>query len=195
MSIIPVAYQPSFTRYFLWDDDGHVTLPDMANLSGLTRIWYELGATQQYYPILHSAFWFENLAFGYDALPYRLVNFGLHLTVAWLVYRLLSKLAIPGALLAAGIFALHPVHVETVAWVSEQKNTLSANFYLLAALAYLNFDETRERRFYWRAFALFACALLTKSVTATLPAGLLVIFGGNVVAFPGTATSSRWCRS
>ena len=82
----------------------------------------------------------------------------------------------PGAWLAAAIFALHPVHVESVAWITELKNTLSAVFYLSAMLAYLRFDETRQTQFYWLALALFVLGLLSKTVTATLPAALLVIF-------------------
>jgi tetratricopeptide (TPR) repeat protein len=171
-----IAYRPSLSHYFLWDDDRHVTSPDMLDLESLGRMWWDLGSTQQYYPLLHSTFWLEHKVFGYDALGYRLVNFGLHLIVVWLVYRVLIRLKIPGAFLAAAIFALHPVHVETVAWVSEQKNTLSAIFYLSAAIAYLKFDETRLPSYWWQALVAFVAALLTKSVTATLPAAILVVF-------------------
>jgi protein O-mannosyl-transferase len=76
---------------------------------------------------------------------------------------------------AAAIFALHPVQVESVAWMTELKNTLSGFLYLLSALWYLEFDENREKRCYWAALALFVLALLSKSVTATLPAALLVV--------------------
>ena len=74
---------------------------------------------------------------------------------------------------------MHPVCAESVAWISEQKNTLSLVFYLLAALAYLRFDEAqdpRPPRTWWKATGWFTLALLTKSVTSTLPAALLVVF-------------------
>ena len=89
---------------------------------------------------------------------------------------ILRRLAIPGAYLAAAIFALHPVHVESVAWITEQKNTLSAVFYLAAMLVYLRFDQTRKTPWYCWALGLFVLGLLSKTVTATLPAALLVIF-------------------
>ena len=88
----------------------------------------------------------------------------------------LRRLAVPGAYLAAAIFALHPVHVESVAWITEQKNTLSAVFYLGAMLVYLRFDQTRKTSLYCGALGLFVLGLLSKTVTATLPAALLVIF-------------------
>jgi hypothetical protein len=80
-----------------------------------------------------------------------------------------------GAITAAALFALHPVQVESVAWMSELKNTLSGVFYLLAAFAYFRFDESRDRRWYLAAFAAFVLALGSKTVTATLPAALAVV--------------------
>ena len=120
--------------------------PELRSWHGLYRIWFELGATQQYYPLLHSAFWVEHRLWGDATLGYHLVNIVLHAAAALLVALVLRRLAVPGAYLAAAIFALHPVHVESVAWITEQKNTLSAVFYLAAALAYLRFDRTREER-------------------------------------------------
>jgi protein O-mannosyl-transferase len=134
-----------------------------------------LGATQQYYPLLHSAFWVEHRLWGGSVLGYHLINVLLHATSALLLVLILRKLAIPGAWLAGFIFALHPVCVNSVAWISEQKSTLSAAFYLCSALVYLDFDQTRRRRHYWIALGLFALALISKSVTATLPGALLVI--------------------
>jgi len=81
-----------------------------------------------------------------------------------------------GRLAGGLVFALHPVCVEAVAWISEQKSTLSGVFYLGAALVYLRFDQTRRRPHYLWALGLFVLALLSKTVTATLPAALLVIF-------------------
>jgi protein O-mannosyl-transferase len=171
-----LAYLPAMRGGFLWDDDAHVTKPELQSLSGLYRIWFDLGATQQYYPLLHTAFWLEHRLWGDNRLGYHLVNVLFHAAAACLVFVILCRLKIPGALLAAAIFAVHPVEVESVAWISEQKNTLSALFYLGAMLAYLRFDETRKTSFHFAALCLFTLGLLTKTVTATLPAALLVIF-------------------
>src|SRR5439155_21954928 len=111
-----------------------------------------------------------------SVLGYHLVNVALHMTSVALLYFLLKWLKIPGALLAAAIFAVHPVMVESVAWISEQKNTLSAVFYLSAMLTYLQFDQSRKPSPYILALGLFVLGLLTKTVSATLPAALLVIF-------------------
>jgi len=170
------AYWPALLGDFVWDDDAHVTKMALRSLDGLRDIWFKLGATQQYYPLLHSAFWIEAKLWGDYVLGYHLVNVLLHVIAACLVVTVCQRLAIKGAWLAGAIFALHPVNVESVAWISEQKNTLSLVFYLLAALSYLRFDELRKPRDYALASALFACALLTKTVTASLPAALLVVF-------------------
>jgi hypothetical protein len=118
----------------------------------------------------------EHLLWGDAVLGYHLTNVVLHAAAAGLVVVILRRLAIPGAWLAGFIFALHPVCVEAVAWISEQKSTLSAVFYLGSALAYLHFDRTRRRGQYFLALGLFAMALLSKTVTATLPATLLLVF-------------------
>ena len=171
-----IVYHPALHGDFLWDDAGHVTRPDLRSLAGLGRIWSEIGATQQYYPMLHSAFWFEHRLWGDAVVGYHLVNVLLHVTAACLFALVLRRLAIPGAWMAALLFALHPVCVESVAWISEQKNTLSLVFYLAATLVYLRFDAGRSWRSYAAATAFFILALLTKTVTATLPAALLVVF-------------------
>lgn len=149
--------------------------PALRSLHGLWRIWFDLGATQQYYPLLHSAFWMEHQLWGDAVLGYHLLNIALHALSACLVVAIVRRLGLPGASLAGFIFALHPVCVESVAWISEQKNTLSAVFCLAAAFVYLQFDKTRERPHYLLATALFVLALLSKTVTATLPAALLVV--------------------
>ncbi len=172
---IVLVYLPALRGGFLWDDDAHVTRVSLRSLHGLWRIWFEPGATQQYYPLLHSAFWVEHRLWGDSVLGYHLTNVALHAGVAWLLFAFLHRLSFPAPRLAAVLFALHPVCVESVAWISEQKNTLSAVFYLLSAIVYLRFDETRRKGPYMGAFALFVLALLTKTVTATLPAALLVV--------------------
>jgi tetratricopeptide (TPR) repeat protein len=170
------AYYPAWHGGMLWDDDSHITREELRSPEGLRRIWFELGATQQYYPVVHSAFWFLHKLWGEDTLGYHLANIILHAISAFLLALILRRLAVPGACLAAVIFALHPVHVESVAWVSELKNTLSGALYLGAALAYLHFDKDRRKRLYALALGLFVLALMSKTVTATLPAALLVVF-------------------
>jgi tetratricopeptide (TPR) repeat protein len=189
------AYRPALHGTPLWDDFGHITVPELRSLGGLWRIWSELGATQQYYPVLHSAFWLEHRLWGNAFAGYHLANVALHSASAILLVLIMRRLALPGALFAGLIFALHPVAVESVAWMSEQKNTLSAMFYLASALVYLQYAERAGLKAgattgkaatlvvpifrsanYWIAFALFICALLTKTVTATLPAALLLVF-------------------
>jgi protein O-mannosyl-transferase len=190
-ALVFLAYQPVFQAGFIWDDDAHVTAPTLRSWSGLARIWTEPGATQQYYPLLHSVFWLEHRLWGDCALGYHLANLALHAFAAGLFGLVVRRLLMPDNAtpaagqerkrfagvewLAAAIFALHPVHVESVAWISEQKNTLSTVFYLGAALAWLRFDASRARRFYLIASGLFVLGLLTKTVVATLPAAMLVL--------------------
>lgn len=171
-----IAYQPAWHGGLLWDDDHHLTSAGLRGADGLRRIWLEVGATQQYYPVVHSAFWLMDRVWGANVLGYHLVNITLHALSAWLLAVALGRLRIPGAHLAAFLFALHPVHVESVAWMTELKNTLSGVLYLGAAILYLRFDAERGSRPYVAALTVFVLALLAKSVTATLPAALLVVF-------------------
>lgn len=170
------VYGPALRGDFLWDDHGHVTRTDLQSLDGLVRIWFEIGATQQYYPVLHSAFWLEHHLWGDATVGYHLLNVALHAGSAVLFALVLFRLQVPGGWLAALLFAFHPVAVESVAWIAEQKNTLSTFFYLIAFLAYLRFVAARRPATYVLATTFFLLALLTKTVTATLPAALLVVF-------------------
>ena len=174
------AHLPALRGGLLWDDSMHVTRADLRPLHGLWRIWFDLGATQQYYPLLHSAFWLEHRIWGDATLWYHLTNVALHAASACLVVIIVRRLKLPGAWLAGFVFALHPVCVEAVAWISEQKSTLSGVFYLAAALAYLRFDRgapgARRKSLYFLALGLFVLALMCKTVTATLPAAMLVVF-------------------
>ncbi len=178
------AYWPCLRGGVLWDDGAHLTARALQSGAGLGRIWFTLGATQQYYPVLHSAFWLEHRLWGDSLLGYHLLNVGLHATAACLFAVVLARIRAlagprrpprPADWLAALLFTVHPVSVESVAWISEQKNTLSLVWYLLAALAYLRFDRSRSWGWYGTGLGLFALALLTKSVTATLPAALLLV--------------------
>jgi len=179
-----VAYLPALRAGYIWDDDKYLTEnPVMGSLAGLLRIWVP-GNTPQYYPAVFTTFWLEHGLWGLDPVGYHAVNVVLHGLAAVLVWRLGLRLCIPGAWFLGALFALHPVHVESVAWITERKNVLSGVFYLLAALAYLRFVE-RERsdsppdarrwRWYGLAFALFVLALLSKTVTCSLPAALILM--------------------
>ena len=171
------AYWPALRGGFIWNDADYVTRAALRSWQGLGRIWWDVGATEQYYPLLHSAFWVEHRLWGDSALGYHLANVLQHATAACLFAFVLRRLLgqWQAAWLGGLIFALHPVGVESVAWISEQKNTLSTVFYLGAALSYLRFRDRLERRWYGAATGLFVAACLSKTVAATLPAALLVV--------------------
>jgi Tfp pilus assembly protein PilF len=183
-----LAYQPIWHAGFIWDDDKYVTENlTLRSLGGLAQIWFQPTAAPQYYPLVHTSFWLEYHLWGLNPLGYHLVNVLLHALAAILLWRGLARLQLPGAWLAAGIFALHPVAVESVAWVTERKNVLAAVLYFSAALAYWRWDEPlaasqspngknrNSPRWYILAFALFLAALLSKTVTCSLPAALLLV--------------------
>jgi protein O-mannosyl-transferase len=140
-----LAYWPALHGGILWDDDQHVTRLELQSLHGLWRIWSDLRTTQQYYPLLFSAFWVEHRLWGDAVLGYHLTNVAFHSLSALLVVLIVQRLKLAGAWVAGLVFALHPVCVESVAWITEQKNTMSGVFYLAATLAYLHFDETRRK--------------------------------------------------
>ena len=170
-----LVYQPAWHGTLLWDDAAHVTRPELRSGEGLARIWSEVGATQQYYPLTHSVFWIQAQLWGDTTTGYHLVSIALHATAAWLLAIVMTHLGIPGAILAAFLFAAHPVHVESVAWISELKNTLSAVFLLAATVVYVRWDRERRTGLYFVSAALFVCALLAKTVTASFPAAMLVV--------------------
>jgi tetratricopeptide (TPR) repeat protein len=176
VAVTIIAYQPVWHAGPIWDDDKHITPPELRSLNGLARIWTQPGATQQYYPLVHSVFWVEHQLWGDATAGYHWVNILLHASSALLLVKILRQLNIPGAWLAAALFALHPVEVESVAWISELKNTLSGVFYLGAALAYLGFDRNRNWGNYAMALGLFLLGLMSKTVIASLPGALLVVF-------------------
>lgn len=183
--LVLLAYQPLWNAGFIWDDNDYVTGNEhLRSVAGLLRIWLEPGAVPQYYPLVHTSYWLEHRLWELRPLGYHVSNVLLHLATALLAWRLLLRLAVPGAGLAAAIFALHPVHVESVAWITERKNLLSAVFYLGAALSYFRFapaqgdapgKPARLRFWYALALLLFVAALLSKTVTASLPAAILLM--------------------
>ena len=182
--LVFLAFLPALRGGFVWDDDAYVTEnPTLRDWEGLRQIWFKVGAVPQYYPMVHATFWLEYHLWGLNPFGYHLVNILLHAIAAILFWQVLLRLQAPGAWLAAVIFALHPVQVESVAWITERKNVLSAVFYFAAALAYLRFVSFKEpagpNRFHWYwylgALVLFLAALLSKTVTCSLPAALLLV--------------------
>ncbi len=191
------AYLPALKGGFIWDDPDYVTNNHaLRSAEGLWDIWTNPRSIPQWYPLVHTSYWIEYHLWGLDPFGYHLVNVLLHAGGALLLWKLLTKLKVPGAWLAAAIFALHPIHVESVAWVTERKNTLSAFLYFSAALAYLRtaFGEElrdphlaaglapREPRltqdtwiWYALSFVLFAGAMFSKTVSCSFPAAILLL--------------------
>src|SRR5687768_8817199 len=160
---------------FIWDDDDHVrNNATLRSAEGLLRIWSDPRSLPQYYPLTHTSFWIEYRLFGDSAGGYHIVNILLHTAAAILLWRVLVLLEVPAALLAACLFAIHPVQAESVAWITERKNLLSGVFYFAAALMYLK-SRTAWNRHYMAAFVLFIAALLSKTVACSLPAALVLV--------------------
>jgi len=190
LAITLLSYTSALKGGYIWDDDDYVTANrTLKTVGGLVRIWTEPGASPQYYPLLFTSFWVERHLWGLNPFGYHLLNVLLHACVACLLYYLLLLLEVPGAWLAALVFAVHPVNVETAAWISERKNVLSGCFYMLSAIALLRFyglgrrDKRQEgpltarpeQNWYWAGVLFFVCALLSKTVTCMLPAALLIV--------------------
>ena len=172
-------YQPAWNGGFIWDDDAYVTNNELLTApNGLRRIWFSLDSPSQYFPLVYSTFRIEHALWGLNPSGYHWINLLLHVANALLVWRVLVRLKVPGAWLAGAIFALHPVHVESVAWITERKNVLMGFFFLLTLLAWIAFlDERTKRpwRFYGLALILYVLALSAKTTACTLPAALLLI--------------------
>ena len=193
-----VAYIPAIQGGFVWDDNDHLTEnQNIRSLQGLGKIWFAPKSNYLYYPLTFSSFWLEYRLWGLNPTGYHVVNVLLHALSALLLYRILLCLNLPGAWLAAAVFALHPVHVESVAWVSERKNVLSGFFYFASALClfrFFGFTGKREKKpnlwWYLAGLLLFMCALFSKTVTCSLPAAMLLVLwwkrggvkGGEVAA-------------
>jgi len=173
------AYRPAWNGGFLWDDDVYITNNELLTApDGLRRIWFSLDSPSQYFPLVYTTFRVEHAIWGLDPTGYHWVNLLLHVANALLVWLVLARLKVPGAWLAGAIFALHPVQVESVAWITERKNVLMGFFFLLALLAWIAFVDGRTKRpwlFYGLALILYLLALSAKTTACTLPAALFLI--------------------
>lgn len=191
VALVLVVYWPTLNNGYIWDDETYVEHNvNLQSASGLYNIWFKIGAVPQYYPLVHTTFWIENHLWGLAPRGYHFVNLTLHALSAILLWRLLLRLRVPGAWLAAAIFAVHPVQVETVAWITERKNVLSCLLGLGAIWSYLKFSPpempdaqraadvpaTGNWWYYGLSLALFVLGLLSKTVICSVPAVLLVIY-------------------
>ncbi len=169
------AYHPAWHGQPIWEDDVHLASPDLRSMNGLVRIWTQPSHTVQYFPLFRTVLWAESHLWGDSPLGHHVLNILLHVFSALILVRILRKLDIRAAWLAGGIFALHPVMVESVAWMTELKNMLSGAFFLCAALAYLGYTETGRRRVYVAALGLFVLGLLSKSGIAPFPLAMFAV--------------------
>ena len=174
---VAMVYLPVLRGDFVWDDFLLITgNPLLQNFSGLVEIWSG-GRTADYFPLTNTIFWIEHHLFSANATGYHAVNILLQIANALLVWRLLTRLNIPGAWLAGLIFGIHPVHVASVAWISELKNLLAMFFALLSVLCFLELDGQRLRNSvtaYAASLVFFALALLSKTQVVFLPFVLLL---------------------
>ncbi len=183
------VYLPAMRSGFIWNDNTYDSWnPVLTKPGGLLQIWslrwrtspdgqrYLAPYTEQYYPMVFSSFWLESrLWSNSNPTGFHVVNVLLHIANALLIWLICRRLGFSWGYIMALIFALHPVEIESVAWITERKNVLSGLFYLLALLSYLRFDRTSRKAFYWSSFACFVLALLSKTVTCTLPVILLLL--------------------
>jgi tetratricopeptide (TPR) repeat protein len=184
--LVGLVYWPTLANGFIWDDDQYVEANvALRTVQGLHDMWLKWGTIPQYYPLVHTTFWIEYHLWGLVPAGYHAVNMILHAAAVVLLWRVLVRLAVPGAWLAAAIYAVHPVCVETVAWVTERKNVLSCALALGSILAYLRYrppdaaaadERPKEGWDYAISLSLYIAALLSKTVTATVPAVLAVIY-------------------
>ena len=182
--LVMVAYGPLWRAGFIWDDNSMLTAnPLIGARDGLYQFWFTRNAFD-YWPVTSTSLWLEWRLWGMNPLGYHLTNLALHLGGVMLFWSVLRRLRVPGAWLAALLFAVHPINVESVTWIAERKNLLALLFYLLSMLAFLKAGIAKPadalaraglNRWYWLSLLAFILAMLSKGSVATLPLVLLGI--------------------
>lgn len=168
-------YWPALHGGWLWDDRDLVADNVLVHdPDGLRKIWFQPTCLFDFLPLKVSVEWIEWRLWGEDTLGYHLTNLGLHLVSAFLLWRLLRKLGLRYAWLGGLIFTVHPVLVESVAWMSELKNTLSLPLFLLAMSAWIDYDARGKWKDYGLALGLFLLALLCKPTMVMFPVVILL---------------------
>ena len=178
LAAIFVFYFPALSGGFIWDDVLFSEEKIIRDWSGLWSIWFapsEITNEAHYWPVTYTTFWLEHKLYGLNPLGYHIVNCILYFLNVVLIWRLLLRLEVPGAWIISMIFAVHPLHVESVAWLIERKDLLSALFFLATVHVWLRFRESSNPKTYALALGLYALSLLSKSVAVILPATLLVL--------------------
>jgi protein O-mannosyl-transferase len=172
-----LPYLPALRGGFVWDDQPLITAnPLLRTPSGLAEIWSG-SRTADYFPVTNTVLWIEYHLFGDNPSGYHALNILLQAANALLLWRVLRRLQIPGAFLAGLIFAIHPIHAESVAWISELKNTLSMFFFLISALLFFEIEDQRilnRSVAYSASLVAFLLALLSKTQVVFLPVALLL---------------------
>jgi tetratricopeptide (TPR) repeat protein len=179
VALVVLAYLPTLSNGFVWDDDAALTQnPFMASDDGLRQFWLTAD-TPDYWPVTATTLWVEWRLWGLRPAGYHATNLALHAAEVLLLWAVLRRLRLPGAWLAAALFAVHPVNVETVAWITQRKNLMAMLFFLLSVLAFLRWREEvnagspGSTRWYGLSLAAFILAMLSKGSVAILPLVLL----------------------
>jgi protein O-mannosyl-transferase len=184
-----LAYSPALKGPFLWDDNKYITDNELIGApDGLFRIWFSTDVPSQYFPLVYTSFRFEYRLWGLNPIGYHVVNIVLHILCALLLWLILRRLSIPAAFVAAAAFALHPVNVESVAWIAERKNTSMLVFFLLSALLYIelvlrNHSSWKGILLYVLSLICFALSLFSKTTACVLPLILILILWFKQVPF------------
>ena len=139
-----VVYAPALDGTLVWDDDTHLLDNPVFDENGLYKVWFEPLERLSYWPVTFTSHWLEYQLWEFEPRGYHVVNVLLHALSALVLWGVLRAMALPLPWLVALVFAIHPVNVESVAWISQRKNLLSMLFFIISALFYLRFEAQRK---------------------------------------------------